>query len=694
MKKTNPGLCLTIGFILLCAGTLHAQQQGPLSLNDAITPAAAEGFVKVDGGTFTMGSPASEAGRNSDEVQHQVTVSGFYLGKYVVTQAEYQAVIGTNPSEFKGDNLPVENVSWYDAVNYCNALSRKEGLTPAYTVSGANVTWNRSANGYRLPTEAEWEYAAKGGALSKGYTYSGSNTVGDAGWHSGNSGSRTHEAGTKAANELGLYDMSGNVWEWCWDWYDAYGTSAQVNPAGAVSGVRRVARGGAWNYIGEELRSANRDYSSFPSSTKVSYWGFRVVRPLSAPPPAAAPSAAAPAAVNQSSPGLYAGSVYQGQMDIYDAIDWIALNAQDGGKYSIVLGSDQAASGLLLDCGGKRVTVSLKAAGGERKVTFAVKKPGSSLFTVNKGVTVTLEDGVVLTGVQDSGASLVQVSGGTFIMNGGAIRDNKKSGSGSGVHVASGTFTMSGGSISGNTAGSGGGGVYVSGGTFTMNNGAISGNTASGGGFDSSEGGGVLVASGVFTMNNGTISGNTADRNGGGVCIYGAGTFTMSGGIISGNTAKGNSSYGGYGAGVDVYGDGTFTMSNGVISGNTAGRGGGGVWTEKRFTMSGGSISGNTASGEDGGGAGVGETFTMSGGIISGNTAKNHGGGVYAGGTFTKAAGTGSIIYGSNAPEGQANKAGGDGQAVYAGSGKKRDTTTRVTTVLDSTKSGAAGGWE
>ena len=233
-------------------------------------------MVFVPGGSFEMGT--ASGGESNERPVHTVTLTGFYMGKYEVTQLQYEAVMGTNPSYFTGGNLPVERVTWYEAVAFCNALSEREGLTKAYTISGSTVTPNWSANGYRLPTEAEWEYAAKGGNGSPGnYTYSGSNTIDDVAWYSSNSGSSTHAVGTKAPNELGIYDMSGNVYEWCWDWYGSYSSEAQTDPAGASSGSYRVYRGGSWFITAEYVRAAYR-IDGDPS-----FWyyivGFRVVRP-------------------------------------------------------------------------------------------------------------------------------------------------------------------------------------------------------------------------------------------------------------------------------------------------------------------------------------------------------------------------------------------------------------------------------
>jgi len=232
------------------------------------------GLVHIDGGTFTMGSPDNERGRTRSEgPQHQVTVSSFYIGKYEVTQAEYEEIMGANPAHFKGASLPVEQVSWFDAVDYCNKRSVKEGLTPAYKVSGSNVTWDRSANGYRLPTEAEWEYACRAGTQTP---FNSGSSVDAAGWYSGNSGQRTHPVGEKQANSWGLYDMHGNVLEWCFDWLGDYSSQAKTDPQGAATGTSRVYRGGCWNFQAQQTRSAYRFGNHQNLRSFIA--GFRVAR--------------------------------------------------------------------------------------------------------------------------------------------------------------------------------------------------------------------------------------------------------------------------------------------------------------------------------------------------------------------------------------------------------------------------------
>ena len=202
--------------------------------DDVITIPVKDGIciemVKVEGGTFMMGATSEMKNPNSNEKPvHQVTLTNdYYMGKYEVTQALWQAVMGSNPSEYKGDNLPVETVSWNDCQKFISKLNSLTGRM------------------FRLPTEAEWEYAARGGKESRGYQYSGSSNISDVAWYDENSGSKTHPVGTKQANELGIYDMTGNVWEWCSDWYSSYSSSSQTNPTGSDSGSARVSRGGGW----------------------------------------------------------------------------------------------------------------------------------------------------------------------------------------------------------------------------------------------------------------------------------------------------------------------------------------------------------------------------------------------------------------------------------------------------------------
>ena len=243
---------------------LWQNKQSQAALNQIIRVGDVEfEMVYVEGGTFTMGG-TSEQGSDAESDErpvHSVTLSSFHIGKYEVTQGLWREVMGSNPSyNPSGDDYPVENVSWEDCQEFIGKLNARTGLT------------------FRLPTEAEWEYAARGGRKSRGYKYSGSNSIGDVAWYSGNSGNHTHPVGRKSPNELGLYDMSGNVWEWCQDWYGDYTAEAQRNPTGPSSGGSRVLRGGSYWGVARFCRVSYRSFSA--PGYRYGFNGLRLVLSL------------------------------------------------------------------------------------------------------------------------------------------------------------------------------------------------------------------------------------------------------------------------------------------------------------------------------------------------------------------------------------------------------------------------------
>ena len=265
-----------------CVGTPTSCPSGLKKTEYGCGDSSALGFetVTIPAGSFTMGC-TSEQGRDCDDTEkpsHEVTLTrSFALLKTEVTQGLYEKVMGENPSYFKGENRPVENVSWYDAVRFANKLSEMEGRELCYEIDGTDVQWNnKDCTGWRLPTEAEWEYAARGG---ENYKYSGSDNVDEVGWYDRNSGRETHSVvnsgrethpvGQKKANGFGLYDMSGNVWEWVWDWYGEYPSGSQTDPLGSSTVVEyevggfslyyNVMRGGSWDENLENLRVSDRN---------------------------------------------------------------------------------------------------------------------------------------------------------------------------------------------------------------------------------------------------------------------------------------------------------------------------------------------------------------------------------------------------------------------------------------------------
>jgi formylglycine-generating enzyme required for sulfatase activity len=232
-------------------------------------------LIFVQGGSFQMGS---NAGNINEKPIHSVTVRSFYLGKYEVTQKEWNDLMISNKSKIKADNNPVEQITWIQAIEFCNKKSKQEGLSPCYEINGNNVTCDFNMNGYRLPTEAEWEYAARGGNKSKGFVYSGSNDINLIAWNVSNSKKRTHKIGSRDPNELGIYDMTGNVYEWCWDWSGKYRSDSLTDPTGVENGSYRIFRGGScYSEIRDCTVTYRSGYSPFGSRTDI---GFRLARSI------------------------------------------------------------------------------------------------------------------------------------------------------------------------------------------------------------------------------------------------------------------------------------------------------------------------------------------------------------------------------------------------------------------------------
>lgn len=281
-ERTLNAIMKKLFYLVVCAALLAAchkdDDDNEVVIGKNYTENAVSGLsfdmVYVQGGTFSMGATAEQGddAYDSEKPVHQVTLSDYYIGKYEVTQGVWEKVMGTTleeqqekASEYWGESVelygvgadyPMYYVSWEEAREFVKKLS---------ALTGKN---------YVLPTEAQWEYAARGGVKSKGYKYSGSNTLDDVAWYWDNSGELTHPVGTKSPNELGLYDMSGNVWEWCSDKYGSYGNESQVDPVGSATGSLRVLRGGSWDYGARCCRVSFRYFNS--PGNRFNYLGFRV----------------------------------------------------------------------------------------------------------------------------------------------------------------------------------------------------------------------------------------------------------------------------------------------------------------------------------------------------------------------------------------------------------------------------------
>lgn len=277
LRPHRPGLLVSL-CVALVAGVLlqmhTAHSQGPAKV---LKPTSGGELVLLPAGTFSMG----DAKGRKDEAVHTVTIGALYMDRYLVTQEQYEKVMGFNPSKNKGKKNPVEQIRWFDAILFCNKASKLDGLTPCYDEKTGKC--NFKATGYRLPTEGEWEYACRAGSKTRYSFGDDAAKLAEYAWFKNNAGGKSHPVGTKKPNAWKLYDMTGNVWQWCQDWYaaDYYKKSPKADPIGPATGTTRVLRGGAWNAPADKCRAAYR-FHEIPAYADACFgddnYGFRRVR--------------------------------------------------------------------------------------------------------------------------------------------------------------------------------------------------------------------------------------------------------------------------------------------------------------------------------------------------------------------------------------------------------------------------------
>ena len=598
------------------------------------------GMVYVEGATVS-----SKVNGSLVFNERTIAIPNLIVSDHEVTQFEYQAVMGTNPSQFISnpaegevqENRPVENVSWYDAIYYCNKRSAREGLTACYKVdndtSTANwgyiphkgdvitgtITCDFNANGYRLPTEAEWEYLARGGNLTnEGQTaYSGNDDASKVAWF-GDANGQTHEVKKLAPNVLGLYDMSGNVWEWCWDWY-VYPIVNSTPTTGPGEGSTRCLRGGCWKTDVSNSEVVCRGY--FEPKTRSSIYGFRVVRSAS--------SSIYVGGGNSSNPtGLTPNDAFTTLADAANLIKTINNPSLD---YTIYInGTLNGPQTLSADLNGKASSITLCGLNGldgdgvpqDKLVGYK----SSTELTINTIIPVIISKLQIADGYAAKGGGINMCSGSHVTLSFGALVGD----------TATSVATES----SYANQGMCGGGIYNDGGNLILGDGSMVCHNYAPANYTSGEqaGAGIFCYGGTITVLAGAkVMYNYSSSRGGGIALYDGAQLYVNGGNIDNNEAKG------WGGGVFFSNNGVnpastkMVMTGGSVSGNSVtgkvsswNESGGGIYIDcGTVTVSGNAQINNNSATVQGGGVGIGSgTFDMHGGILSGNTVGERGGAI------------------------------------------------------------------